>query len=247
MSPTATTAAGFTVLHVVNDDDVALHPAAANDPDHGRIAVGVRPGMRRLDWLTRDLLAAVGVDFTAAGGGRNADENLQLLPVRLAVRRITDVLIVGTETLTAGMLTDLVLLAAAAQVRLWLVTAPPVTDPLRTGLADWCPAELGVADAAAAWPGLTGSPAPRGRASAQPLPTSTPGPAEPRRLPLVDATTLLAASRRLLSAAEADWVHQRWPPRSLTPAGRSTPPPTTSHSPRQSPDGCSTGTTPPAR
>jgi transcriptional regulator with XRE-family HTH domain len=205
----APTGDGFAVLHVANDDDAVLHPTAANDPDRGRVAVLVRPGMRRPDWLTRDLLAALGVDFTVTGRGRNADQNLQLLPVRLAARRITDVLIAGAESLTPSMLTDLMLLAAAARVRLWLVTTPPVTDTLSTALADWCPTAVTVADAADAWPGLiTQAAAPqRRRTTAQPSAAVTE--AEPWRLPLVDATTLLAACRRLLPAAEAAWVHQR--------------------------------------
>lgn len=216
MSTTATPA-DFTVLHVANDDDVVLHPATANDPDRGRVAVQVRPGMRRLDWLTRDLLAALDVDFTMSGSGRNADENLQLLPVRLAARRITDVLVVGTESLTAAMLTDLVLLAAAARVRLWLVTSPPVSDALGTGLADWLPTEVSVADTAAAWPGLTAPPPPRTRAVTRTTAATTT--AEPRQLPLVDATTLLATSRRLLSAAAAAWV-QQWLATAVIDVGR---------------------------
>lgn len=127
-APMSAPAAGFTVLHVANDDDVVLRPASANAPDQGRVAVRARPGMRRTDWLTRDLLAALGVDFTVTGAGRNADENLQLLPVRLIAGRITDVLVAGAESLTPGILTDLVLLAASAGTRLWLVTAPTVTS-----------------------------------------------------------------------------------------------------------------------
>ncbi|WP_324273775.1 hypothetical protein [Blastococcus brunescens] len=202
---------GFTVLHVVNNDDAVLHAVRANDPAHGRVAVQVRPGMRRVDWLTRDLLAALGVDFDVTGGGRNADENLQLLPVRLIGGRITDVLVDGAQSLTPGMLTDLMLLAAAAGARLWVVTTPPVTESLTTTLADWCAAEVTVAEAATHWPGLSTDgpdPAARSGAPGQHLAAESP-PAEPRNLHLVDATTLLAACRRLLSAAEATWVEER--------------------------------------
>ncbi|WP_138733601.1 helix-turn-helix domain-containing protein [Modestobacter excelsi] len=210
--PLAANAAGFTVLHVANDEDVLLRPAGANDPDSGRVAVRVRPGMRRTDWLTRDLLAALGVDFGVTGSGRNADENLQLLPVRLVARRITDVLVGSAESLTPTMLTDLVLLAAAARTRLWLVTAPPVAEAVTIALGDWCAVEMTVGDATAAWPGLLvdpdGTPA-DATAPADNLPARLADPGEPRHLPLVDATTLLAASRRLLTTAEAGWVHRR--------------------------------------
>src|SRR4051794_7897436 len=54
------------------------------------------------------------------------------------------------------MLTDLMLLAAAAGARLWVVTSPPVTESLTTTLSDWCATEVTVAEAAAQWPGLTG-------------------------------------------------------------------------------------------
>lgn len=201
---------GFTVLHVANDDDAVLHTVAANDPDSGRVAVRLRPGIRRTDWLTRDLLAALGVDFDVTGRGRNADENLQLLPVRLVVRRISDVLVDGAEGLTATMLTDLLLLAAAARTRLWLVTAPPVSETLATAVADWCPTEVTVAEAAAVWPGLLTDEAGTGPGNtAVPAAAAVADSAEPRRLPLVDATTLLATCRRLLTPAEASWVHRR--------------------------------------
>jgi transcriptional regulator with XRE-family HTH domain len=208
---TSAPATGFTVLHVANDDDAILDPAAANAPDHGRLAVRVRPGMRRTDWLTRDLLAALGVDFTVSGSGRNADENLQLLPVRLTAQRINDLLVTGAETLTPAILTDLVLLAAAAGTRLWLVTAPPVTADLVTTLNDWCPTEVTVTEAGRVWPGLLPSSGgtPAGSTATAPAAGPAVDTAEPRRLPLVDATTLLAASRRLLTPAEADWVHRR--------------------------------------
>jgi len=175
--------------------------------------------MRRTDWLARDLLAALGVDFTVTGAGRNADENLQLLPVRLVAGRITDVLVAGAESLTPAILTDLVLLAAAARTRLWLVTAPPVTEAVTTALGDWCAAEVTGADTAAAWPGLLEDPdtpaddpvtdqvlTPPARAVVAAVPAEA---VEPRQLPLVDATTLLAASRRLLTPPEATWVHRR--------------------------------------
>ncbi|MCZ2818026.1 DUF2442 domain-containing protein [Modestobacter sp. VKM Ac-2984] len=208
--PASAPPAGFTVLHVANDDDVVLRPASANDPDHGRIAVRVRPGLRRTDWLTRDLLAALGVDFTVTGAGRNGDENLQLLPVRLVAGRITDVLVAGAESLTHSTLTDLVLLAAAARARLWLVTAPPVTETVTTTLGDWCAAEVTVADTAAAWPGLLEDPnSPPDDPAAEQVPAPSASAVEPRQLPLVDATTLLAASRRLLTPPEATWVHRR--------------------------------------
>lgn len=202
---------GFTVLHVVNNDDDVLHATGANDPASGRLAVQVRPGIRRVDWLTRDLLSALGVDFTVTGSGRNADENLQLLPVRLVSRRITDVLVDGAQSLTPGMLTDLLLPAAAAGARLWVVTTPPVTESLTTTLADWCATEITVADTAAHWPGLTredADPGPRrgtpARHPAAPVPAT-----EPRHLPLVDATILLTTCRQLLPAPEAAWVEER--------------------------------------
>lgn len=206
--------AGFTVLHVRNDDDAVLHARLANAPDSGRLAIRVRPGMRRLDWVTRALLGALGVDLGAAGNGRNADENLQLLPVRLAARRIGDILVEGAETLTASMLTDLVLLAAAARARLWLVTAPPVAETVTVGLADWCATEVPLADADAYWPGLVddaGEPGPRdpapGPVGGDPIGAAEA--AEPRQLPLTDATTLLATARRQLTPAEAAWVDRR--------------------------------------
>ncbi|UOY01642.1 helix-turn-helix domain-containing protein [Blastococcus sp. PRF04-17] len=199
--------AGFTVLHVPDDDAAIRQVAAANDPDAGRIAVRVRPGMRRLDWLCRDLLTALGVDLTVSGTGRNADENQQLLPVRLAIQQIGDILIAGAEQLTPAMIADLALLAAAAHARLWLVTCPPVTTTVTDALADWCATEVSPATAATAWPGLLDrSSARRPTAS---VPVGPAEPTEPRRLPLVDATTLLASCRALLPAEQAAWVQAR--------------------------------------
>ncbi|MGY1810644.1 helix-turn-helix domain-containing protein [Blastococcus sp. SYSU D00669] len=212
MSDQLLPASGFTVVHVRNDDDVVLQARHANDPDRGRLAVRVRPGIRTTDWLTRDLLAALGVDLQAAGNGRNADQNLQLLPVRLIARHITDVLVTGAESLTPTMLTDLVLLTAAARARLWLVTAPPVQETLSLALADWCPTEVNVSDAGDWWPRLIADAEQVPRAAADDDESAddvTASPAEPQRLPLVDATTLLAAARRLLPPAEAEWVNAR--------------------------------------
>lgn len=201
---------GFAVLHVANDDAVPLRAARGNDPGAGRVAVRVRPGIRRIDWLARDLLAGLGVDFTVSGAGRNADENLQLLPVRLIAQNIADILIDAAEQLTAAMLTDLVLLAAAARVRLWLITTPPVTDAITAALADWCATEIPLADATDAWPGLLAadSPADASLTGSDAAPAAD-GDAEPRQLPGVDATTLLATARAHLLPAQAAWLHAR--------------------------------------
>jgi hypothetical protein len=142
------------VVHVANDDGAVLRIGDANDADAGRIAIRARPGVRRVGWLSRDLLAGLGVDFTVSGAGRNDDENLQLLPVRLAASRISDILVDDVELIPSPMVGDLAVLAAGAGIRLWLVTRPPVNQETMAALADWCAAEVGMAAVAAWWPYL---------------------------------------------------------------------------------------------
>lgn len=126
------------VVRTQADTRYVAHLASLNDVDAGIISLLVRPNARRVGWFARDFLAAMGKRRDVSGKGRNDQEDLALVPVWLAVHRITDVILAGAEALTADHLADLMLILASSRVRLWLVCDQQLGSGV-TDLADEWP------------------------------------------------------------------------------------------------------------
>src|SRR5690606_39271922 len=126
------------VVRTQADTRYVAHLASLNDVGAGIISLLVRPNARRVGWFARDFLAAMGKRRDVSGKGRNDQEDLALVPVWLAVHRITDVILAGAEALTAGHLADLMLILASSRVRLWLVCDQQLGSGV-TDLADEWP------------------------------------------------------------------------------------------------------------
>ena len=185
--------------HVVHVPDAAqalpgIQAAGWTDLPAGRVAVLARPAARRRRSLAHDLLAAVGVRADASGGAER-DEGLQWLRAQLwlTAHRVRELIVLHAEWLSADVLAELLLLAAAANLRTWLVTELVEDDtPFADVLTGWTDRICSSAD-------LTRElDLPDDNSTNVPAaPTQLPGPF-PRQLPAEDFPSFRAACRRTL-------------------------------------------------
>lgn len=189
------------------EEDLArsLRPSALNDPQHGRVAVLVRPGMRQRSWLAGDLLSSLAVSHDVSGISRTADTDWLLVHTWLLAYDVTDLLILRTEWLPEPLLEDLLLLAAGCGTRLWLLMTPPRSNSFVRALDGWTTAEIGWSEFLDAWgdlPGLLAGPAGDPAPDASPQLSLGSGHELPPLLPDDDFPTFRAACRDLLPAAD---------------------------------------------
>jgi len=126
------------------EEDIArrLRVADLTDLDAGRVAVLVRPNPRSRAWLTGDLLVALGVQPAASDTGKDEDRDWLLAHVWLVTHDVRDLIVARAEWLPPDVLTELLLLAAGAGLRLWLLTSPPRSDEQVATLDGWDADEL---------------------------------------------------------------------------------------------------------
>jgi hypothetical protein len=177
------------------DTTLARRLGRLNAPDQGTVAITVRPDTRRSGWLSRDLVAALGVRHDVTGQSRRDTDDQQLAPVWLDAYTIRNLLVIGAEALTDDLVHELVDIASLAALDLWLVADHTVPEPLTDALSDWpvtaCPPDRFVArwlpDSTDSDITLIASPAP------SPL---------PEVVPQADFTVFRATARRQLPAEQ---------------------------------------------
>ncbi len=177
-------------MHIVDvrgvPPDLALwrRLAALNDPDTGRIAVSVRPGIRRGSWLGQDLLRCLGGRTDVTGAGRNMDEGWAWLPAWFRGYHVRELLVLHAEILLPRLLDPLLLLTASLDLDLWLLSER-LSDEQALHRQTWTTDTLSWSDLTWPWP-----------ARSHPDPPEEPFPA----VPDADFVRFRAVARDTLSA-----------------------------------------------
>lgn len=125
----------FTIAY--SDTQHARFLASLNEVEAGVVSIQARPETRRIGWVARDLLAAVGISDKVSGKGRNTQENVALVPIWLVAHNIGDVIVTGVEVLGADIVAELIELATLSRVRLWLVADHEIGDSTLQVLEQW--------------------------------------------------------------------------------------------------------------
>ena len=102
--------------------------AAIWHADGDPVWVSVRPNLRRIHVLAGDILEALGKTRDVSGKGRNESEDVQLAAAWLGAHRTTALVLVDAQRLHPRILHSVTKLAATANVDLWLLHRPPMTD-----------------------------------------------------------------------------------------------------------------------
>lgn len=124
----------FAVHH---DTAAARRLRAASNPDAGIVVAGVPPDMLRSYELTQLLLFGFGKAKDVTGAGRHEDQNWELLAAWTLAHEVRHLVLVDSQWLTKAFLANVVGLAAATGVELWLVAHQPVGDGYAEALAGW--------------------------------------------------------------------------------------------------------------
>lgn len=179
--------------------------ADCNAPDRGIVVITIRPDTRRIGWIARDVLTAVGVRHDVSGRVRSDSDDYQLAATWLDAHDVTDLIVVGIEMLPAELLPELIDLTTLAGSALWLVAdhrLPATTTEL---LTDWPTATLGPVPFASRWLSPTTEP--------EPEPANAPLPDDsglPAAVPYADVAVFRASCRQLLEADEFAAVDERY-------------------------------------
>ena len=102
--------------------------AAIWHADGDPVWVSVRPNLRRIHVLAGDILETLGRTRDVSGKGRNESEDVQLAAAWLGAHRTTALVLVDAQRLHPRILHSVTKLAATANVDLWLLHRPPMTD-----------------------------------------------------------------------------------------------------------------------
>lgn len=94
----------------------------------------IRPNLKRSAVIAGDILSALGKRRDVAGKGRNENQDIALVLAWLHAYEITDLVAIDAQNLTRLTLRQLVSLAKAAGVHLWLLHRPPRSDEFFTML-----------------------------------------------------------------------------------------------------------------
>ena len=175
--------------------------AALNRPDRHVLSIRARPAARRFGWLGRDLMEALGIRSELAGGGKYNFDASMLAPVWLHVDGITDLIVSGAEAITEPHLVEMLLVAQAADVGLWLVADHILSAPLVAVLEDWPVEVIDQETFDQQWSPVSG---------AQPAPVGGLEERWPTALPASDFPTFLTDVRRLLNREDADAVEHAY-------------------------------------
>ena len=192
--------ARITLTVADSDRDHVRYLAAVNRPDLGVLSVRIRPDMKRFGWLTRDILAADGVDLNLSGSGQYNLEEADIVPARLAVEGITDLIVTGVEAI-GKHLTETILLAYAARLHLWLVADHVLPASVADVLEHW---PVNIIDQATFDKHWTA------RTDVAPSHAAETDDRWPNRVPASDFPTFLNDSRMLLNSTHAALVATCW-------------------------------------
>jgi len=110
----------------VYDVDVAGLPVLLQHPEV--LWVQARSDLRRIYALAGDILAALGKDRSLSGKGRSQQEDIALATAWMRAYGTSDLVVVNSELLHPIILTGLARLAHRAEVNLWLLHKPPISD-----------------------------------------------------------------------------------------------------------------------
>lgn len=171
-----------------------------NDPDRGVVSIRIRPGTRRLGWIIRDILAALGKRHDVTGKGRNDQTHTYHAETWLAAHRIRHLVAAGVETLTTDLAEQLVTLTAGAGIHLWAVTEHTLPAALVDVLTRWPTRPLHQHDFDNRW---------RHHQETTPRPHQA-GEEWPMHVPDSDFPTFLADTRRLLPPDHATTVEHHY-------------------------------------
>lgn len=119
---------------------------AANDPDRGLVVAQVAPDLRRRFELSWALLEALGKRADVSGHGRHDTTNWEVLHAWLLAHRVEHIVLLDTQWLPVGLVSDLAGLVATCGLDLWLISHHPVGERFLAALDAW-PHEIGMQDA----------------------------------------------------------------------------------------------------
>lgn len=162
-----------------------------NRPDAGVVSTLIRPSgsTAHFGWIARDLLASMGISRDVSGVPRNDSIKTSLVTAWLAGREISDVIIIGAESLLEKHTTRLIDIAHIAGANLWLVADGELSETLLDTCAEWPTTTFTQAEFDAHWQHRNdGAPDPYERHPGR----------WPREVAASDFLTFLADSIRLL-------------------------------------------------
>lgn len=114
-----------TAVQALLTTEDARHLGAANDPAGGVVVVQTAPGLRRRHQFGQDLLEALGVDPDLSGHGRFAEDDWEIITARFLAWNIRHLVVLDAPLLPQDIVLDVVALAAATDVDLWLIAEDP--------------------------------------------------------------------------------------------------------------------------
>ncbi|MDA8309626.1 MAG: hypothetical protein M0Z46_03270 [Actinomycetota bacterium] len=110
---------------------------SATNPDAGLLVAAVPPDLRRSYALTWELLAGLGKQSGVSGAAKREDLNWEVLAAWIFSHGVRHLVVVDAQWIGARVLPELVGMAAATGVTLWLVAHHPITDDYFCALGDW--------------------------------------------------------------------------------------------------------------
>jgi hypothetical protein len=114
----------------------------ASNPDAGLVVAAVPPDLRRSYPLTWELLAGFGKQRDVSGTGRHEDMDWELVASWVLAHEVRDLVLVDAQWIPPRVFPDMIGLAAATGITLWLVAHAPLDDAYADTLNAW-PTEAG--------------------------------------------------------------------------------------------------------